>query len=196
MKRHDYHYLPEWNQFRQEFPSGFRSVILSVSQYNEGTFVEAHLGVRIHAVEELVYPLLNGLSQFGAHSMTLVTPLKKVCGDSVVRELAETQQDEERLILQIQDQLSRKGFSFLRQCSSTQAMDELYNEKPLEKLSLVNNQYYRCFRGLALAHLTGREPFQELTTFYRNFLFREGAIEPVRENFEKLVFFLEHYSPN
>ncbi len=196
MELNDYQFLPELNQYRQEFDGGFRCVILTVTPYEEGLYLEAHLGVRIDAVEDMVYPLLNGLSSFKNHSMTLVTPLNKVVGEQNIREFAETAKDEDRLVAQIQIQLSRKGFSFLRQCSSIKALDELFNEHPLQKLTLVNNQYYRCFRGLVLAHLCNRNSFQELTAFYRSRLFREGAIEPIRDNFEKLVSFLQNYSSN
>lgn len=196
MELNGYQFLPEWNQYRQPFPGGFRSIILSVTVYEEGRTLEAHLGIRIHGVEQLVYPLLNMPSGFRDQSMTLVTPLNKVMGEETVREIAESIQDEDRLLLQMHTQLNKKGFSFLRQCSSIKALDELFNEQPMQHLMLINNQYHRCFRGLVLAHLAQRKDFNELVAIYRSQLFRDGAIEPIRNNYEKLVSFLESYSPN
>ena len=48
------------HQFRRATNKGLICVILAVSDFVDCHLVEAHLGIRIDSVEDLVFPRLNG----------------------------------------------------------------------------------------------------------------------------------------
>lgn len=193
---HEFAPLPDWNQYRRPVENGFQCLILSATGYPDGTMLEAHIGMRHEQVEALVFPMLNGRPGFAANSMTLVTPLSRLFEEETGRHWLTNPEEEQRALSQIKEQLVQRGFSFLRQLQSLQALDELYNSNPMQALKLVNNQQHRCFRGLVIARLNQRPDFFELSAMYRNQLYRLGAQARDMEQFERLTSFLHTYSVN
>ena len=196
MAPYGYDPVQSLNQFRKDIPGGFHCVIFSASPYPDGLLLEAHVGLRNNAVEDTVFPLLNGLPGFQPDSMTLVAPLGRLFGEHPERFSLQSPADEQQALARIQLQLERRGFSFLRQIQTLRALDELFNAHPTAPLRLVHNQFHRCFRGLAIAKLNQRGDFMKLAGIYRNQLYRLGAPEYVVDHFEKLSHILHSYSVN
>lgn len=195
-KLHGFDCYPQLNQFRRPIPGGFQSVVLSMSAYPEGLMMEAQVGVRMDAVEEMVFPLLKLPASYRPHSMSLVTPIQNLFVPSSVRVFLENQRDERRALSQLEHRMTQRGFSFLNQISSPSALDEMYNDQPLRTLGIVHNQVHRCFRGMALAKVTNRNNQVELAELYRVQLHQCGARPDQIARFEQFLSFLKQYSPN
>lgn len=195
--RQGFTWLPHLHQFRKSTERGFTCIILSVSDHEESSLVEAHLGIRIDDVENIAFPFTNGLPGFQPDSMTIVTPLAKLYGQPFQRFEVASQRSAAEAVVAIQGQLQDKGLKFLNQYSSLEDMEALYNEKPEEQLQLVHNQANRCFRAVAMARLLPRKDFEQLVETYGRRLETElHAPQSTLEKYTRLVNFLRYYSQN
>jgi len=189
-------YLPTLKQFRKEQPNGFRTVVISISHYENSSVVEAHLGIRLESVEQMAFQFTMGLTGFQQDSHTLITSIGRLKDKKYERYSIAQVEEAEQAIRAIQHFMQQDGFGFLEKYSSAKALDCLFNEQPDEPLSLVYNNFNRCLRGVVLAHLTHRENFEALIQTYLHELRATATPPPLQDRFIRLVQFLSSYSPN
>ncbi len=195
--RQGFTWLPHLHQFRKSTERGFTCIILSVSDHEESSLAEAHLGIRIDDVENIAFPFTNGLPGFQPDSMTLVTPLAKLFGKAFERFEITDKRSAAETVTAIQGQLQDKGLKFLQQYSSLEDMEALYNEAPEASLKLVHNQSNRCFRAVVMARLLLRRDFENLVETYGRRLETElHAPQSTLDKYARLVNFLRYYSQN
>ncbi|MEQ8703297.1 MAG: hypothetical protein RIC19_05230 [Phaeodactylibacter sp.] len=197
LKQHGFDWLPRLHQFRRSTEHGFSCLILSSSPAAEGSIMEAHIGLRLDAVENLSFPFTNGLPGFQPDSMTLVTPIARLYGQRFQRLSLRDEKDREAAAQLFGAQLEESGLPFINQYSHIQALDLLFNHDPMAPLALVHNQINRCFRGIVLSKLVQSPDFEEVAKAYVSAL--EGKLyapEPTLAKFHRLSDFLRHYSMN
>lgn len=197
LKHYGFDWLPRLHQFRRSSEHGFSCLILSSSPATEGSIMEAHIGLRLDAVENLSFPFTNGLPGFQPDSMTLVTPMARLYGQRFQRLNLKDEKDQEAAAQLFGAQLKETGLPFIKQYSTISALDQLFNDAPSNPLSLVHNQINRCFRGIVLAKLVHRPDFKEVAQAYAHVLSEKlYAPEQTIAKFHRLCDFLLHYSMN
>lgn len=188
--------IPQYKQYRRLTPLGFQCVIFSFSHYPEGSLLEVHLGVRADAVEQLAFPFTNGLPGFRQDSLTLVTPMAKLYNLPFERFDLANQQDILQASRKITYQLDTKGWAFMERHSRLESLDDLFNTRPSDNLSIVHNQANRCIRGLTIAKLNQCRNLPELGQLYRQKLDQLPTTQKIKDGFNRLFSFLISYSPN
>ena len=196
-KEQGFTWLPHLHQFRKSTERGLTCVIIAVSDYDDCSLLEAHLGVRIDEVENLTFPFTNGLPGFQPDSMTIVTPLSRLNGRPFERFELRDEDSADEAVSAIRIQLQQKGLHFINHYSSLEKMEALYNETPEKALVFVNNQANRCFRAVVLAQLLLRKDFEQLADTYRHHLEKElFTPHATLDKYTRLVDFLRFYSQN
>ena len=192
----DFQWQAPLHQYRRETNLGFQCVILAFSHYDDLSLLEAHVGIRLDAVENLAFPFTNNPAGFRGDSMTLVTPLARLFGRRHERHELATEADADAAASQIVRQLESEGLSFLNRYFNSRLMDVLFNEEPEKLLPYLHNATNRCLRGITLARLTQRDDFETLVRAYRQQLSLQHATEAAIARFEQLVNILRTYSEN
>ena len=196
-KEQGFTWLPHLHQFRKSTERGFTCVIIAVSDYDDCSLLEAHLGVRIDEVENLTFPFTNGLPGFQPDSMTIVTPLSRLNGQPFERFELKDEDSADEAVSAIRIQLQQKGLHFINHYSNLENMEALFNETPEKALPFVHNQANRCFRAVVLAQLLLRKDFEQLAATYRHRLEKELFVPlPTLDKYTRLVNFLSFYSQN
>lgn len=163
----DFAWYAPLHQFRRATPAGFVCVILSVSDFVDSALVEAHLGIRIDRVEELVFDHLNGAPGFRRDSMTLVTPLARLYDQRSQRFPVSDRAGAGTAAARIAEQLAERGLAFLDTFADVLPLERLFNGAPESTLPLLHNPIHRCFRGLALAKVGEHPDLPDLYDTYR-----------------------------
>lgn len=191
-----YHWLGRLHQFRREHDDGFTCLILSCSPYEDTCLVEAHVGLRIHEVEEMVFSFTNGVPGFRPDSMTLVTPLARLYQESYQRYEVDGPASAATVAQTLLAQMTERGFPFLGKYRDVPMLNGLYNDTPSEPVPALHNQINRCFRGLVLAKLVQRPHLGELAAMYEQVLERHHAPAQRIQQFQRLTEYLQGYHPN
>ncbi len=197
LKAKGFDWLPQLHQFRRSTTKGFNCLILSSSPASTGSILEAHIGLRLDAVENLAFPFTNGLPGFQPDSMTVVTPMARLYQQQFQRLPIKDAKDQQAAAGLFLQQLEEAGLPFLEKYNDLRTLNALFNATPDQPLSLVHNQINRCFRGVVLARLAQSPRLPKLIDQYRSYLKqRLYAPDQMLNKFQRLCHFLEHYSMN
>lgn len=191
-----YSVLPHLHQWRKKTDAGFQCVILSLLPVPEGQLLEVHVGLRIDAVEEMVFSFTNGLPGFRRDSLSLVTPLGKISGRFPQRWLLRKEEDWSAVGEKWNRQRMEEGVPFLQRYTSLAGLHQLLNLQLDEKCPYIHNQYYRAFRGMAVAKLTSYPALEELAEAHRLQLETLRAPDYIVQRFERLRGYLLTLSLN
>lgn len=192
----DFQWHSSLHQYRRETNLGFQCVILAFSHYEDLSLLEAHVGIRLDAVENLAFPFTNNPAGFRGDSMTLVTPLARLFGRRHERHELATEKEADAAARQIVQQLESEGLPFINRYFNLRRMDALFNEAPEKLLPYLHNATNRCLRGITLARLTQRDDFEALVRACRQQLRLQFATEAAIARFEQLVNILRTFSEN
>lgn len=162
-----YTYLPEWKQYRKKEAVGFKNVVFATKVYGNEYVVEVNLGLRLDAVEELVYPHLRHLKAYAKQSTSFICSVGRILEQPYWRYTYATQAAFAEAVEHFRRFLDEKGLPLLQELFSLEALERLYNERPRLPASLTYNQRDRAFRGLALAQLLKRSNTEELYQAHR-----------------------------
>jgi hypothetical protein len=189
-------YVKAFKQYRSPTSIGFQCVIFSFSHYPELSILEMHLGIRADAVEQLAFTFTNGLPEFQADSLTLVTPMAKLEQVPFQRfELKDTASCT-AVAQQLLTQLQFKGLPFLNHYSRLEQLHKLFNGEPEEEMYLTHNQINRYLRGITLARLTQAENFKDLGEAYGKQLISSVVLPEYQQKYKRLFHHLFSYSMN
>lgn len=191
-----YDYVPEQKQFRQRTRTGFRNVILSMSNYEDEMWVEVTLGVRKDHVEETVQQFLSGRSAFHAEANTAIVSIGKLTQNPYFRYKVVNDEDLELCQEQISQFMDTQGFDFLTNLDHLGRLNRIFNQRPKKPCKYIYNQRHRCFKGLVIAHLCQHTEYKALKNAYREVLQTQGSSDFIMLNYTRLIDFLEHYSVN
>lgn len=188
--------LPESKQFRRSVPSGFVNVILSVSQYETEYWVEVHFGCRNQQVEQIAQQFLGNLTDFRDESNTLVVSVGKFNDVKYFRYKLTDDTDIELICEEIALFFSDVGLDFLKQIENLPNVQKVLNATPLLPCKYLYNQTHRCFKGLVAARLSDAPNFGELYEIYLSKLHKQACPIDDIVQFERLYWYLLHYSAN
>jgi len=187
--------LPK-KQFRKITDTGFQNVILSVSQYEDETWLEVNFGLRHEHIEQTAQQFLSNHEDFRADANTLVVSIGKFNDARYFRYKIGGEADLDDACELIKEFLLTRGFLFLSQYATLPDLDRLLNAQPTQPCKYLYNQIHRGFKGLIAARLTGSDDFLRLADVYRNQLVRLGASFPELHQYERLLSFLLYHSVN
>lgn len=162
-----FEYLPEWKQYRQTSEKGFKNVVFATKIYDKEYVVEVNLGLRLDAVEELVYPYLRHLKAYAEQSTSFICSVGRILEQPYWRYSYATQAAFAEAVAHFRQFLTEKGLPLLSDMYSLEALDELYNQAPAQPAALTYNQRDRAFRGLAIAALLQRDDVGALYKAHR-----------------------------
>lgn len=195
-EQHDFTLLPEKKQFRKVTPSGFQNIILSPSYYGPTTLLDVNFGCRNEQVEQIAQQFLPTLTDFRPDANTLLMSIGKYKQVNPPRYSIRTDGELDNVCQQIIDFFLETGFSLIENSISLTMLDQILNENPAQHCPFVYNQTFRCYKGLTVASLTHNAHFLGLVDLYRHQLSRQSQNAYEAMNFDRLVSYLQHYSPN
>lgn len=194
--RHQYGLLPERKQYRRLTGSGFQNVILSPAFYGDETMLEVNFGCRNEQVEQIAQQFLNNLTDYRPDANTLIISIGKFNGLPYFRYKIHSDDELAHTCGQIEEFFTNQGFAFLEASCSLSSLDRLLNEHPGLPSRYMYNQTHRCYKGLVAARLNHNPQFNGLIDTYRQLLIRQTQNPYEQLHFERLITYLQHYSPN
>lgn len=191
-----YAYVPDQKQFRQRTRTGFRNVILSMSNYEDEMWVEVTLGVRKDHVEKTVQQFLSGRTAFHTEANTALISIGKLTQNPYFRYKVVNDEDLELCQEQISQFMDTQGFDFLSDLDHLRRLNHIFNHRPKKPCKYIHNQRHRCFKGLVIARLSQHPQYEQLKDTYREVLQVQGSSDFIMLNYTRLIDLLEHYSVN
>lgn len=191
----DFDLILEKKLFRKEFDFGFQSIIPSVSLHQGEAFIEIHLGIRHHQVEELLVQFTNHPTIYQTDTHTIIASIGKLLGKKYFRYKAKTEEDLYQVGNEIQGFMDQEGFHFLNH-TQLQKLNELVNAQPEQNSLYIYNNYHRCLRGIILAKMTHNLNFEQLGVIYLKRLKVLAVPDEQIQSFKRLVSFLAKFSFN
>jgi hypothetical protein len=188
--------LPHLNQFRGATPTGFQTLIASVSPYGEACVLEIHLGIRLDEVENIVFSFTNGLPGFRNDSMTLVTSMARLAARRFWRFELQQPGDLSVAVAAIAQFMSDTGYAFLEQHRSPEQMAQTLQDDQHRSFPLVSNAVHRCMRSIVLHRLLQRSHFEQLVAAHQNMLQAVMTPRHLQKRYAELATFLRTYSMN
>ena len=193
---HQYALLAERRQYRRMTGSGFQNVILSPAFYGDETMLDVNFGCRNEQVEQIAQQFLNNLTDYRPDANTLIISIGKFNGLQYFRYKIHSDDELADACGQIEDFFTDRGFDFLEASCALPTLDQLLNEDPGTPSFYVYNQTHRCYKGLIAARLNHNPHFDGLVDSYRHLLIRQTQNPYEQLHFERLIRYLQHYSPN
>lgn len=159
-------------QFKRITNFGFSSVLCSVHGEGRNTAVRFFIGLRHDLVERVLAGLFGQEGYYHSGSHTILVDARNLGWTSmgIVQNLRDLGQEADLFI----DFMDRKGFDFLNTYRRLAACDILFNDKTETSAVWCNHQYQRCFRGMAIAHLTKHPDLALLFNQHRTYLAQRG----------------------
>ncbi|MBC3784477.1 hypothetical protein [Spirosoma utsteinense] len=194
--RHQYVLLPERKQYRKLTDAGFQNVILSPAFYGDETMLEVNFGARNEQVEQIAQQFLNNVTDYRPDANTLILSIGKFNGLQYFRYKIHSESELADTCDHIEDFFTNRGFDFLQTASLLPTLDRLLNEHPGLPSLYVYNQTHRCYKGLIVARLNHNPLFDTLIDTYRQLLVQQSQNPYEQLHFERLISYLQHYSPN
>lgn len=195
-ERYDFVLLPEKKQFRKVTPTGFQNIILSPSYYGPTTLLDVNFGCRNEQVEQIAQQFLPTLTDFRPDANTLLMSIGKYKQENPPRYSIRTDGELDDVCSQIIDFFVETGFDLIEKSMSLTTLDQVLNENPAQPCPFVYNQTFRCYKGLTVASLAHNLHFLGLVDLYRNQINHQSQNAYEAMNFDRLVAYLQHYSPN
>ena len=189
--QYDFVLIPEKKQFRKETSTGFLNIILSPSYYGPTTLLDINFGCRNEQVEQIAQQFLPTLTDFRPDANTILISIGKYKNVNPPRYTIRTASELDNVCSEIISFFDETGLELIERSNSLETLDVILNETPEQPCSFIYNQTFRCYKGLTVASLNHNSHFLSLIYLYRNQLSQNEAT-----NFDRLVTYLQHYSPN
>lgn len=182
-------------QFRHYTPTGFQSIMLSVSGHGP-YYLDVHLGIRSDQVEHMAYQFTTSPASFANHATTIAPPLHAL-DISIPKKLTfDSSTDLKAACEYLEVILEDQGLGFLSDSTPVNALDRLLNANPEGESPYMHNQLNRYFRGLVVAKMAQNPDIQHLTDTYHKAIKKRGAPQRVVQNYERLAVMLHYFSFN
>ncbi|GAB3013069.1 hypothetical protein [Spirosoma pulveris] len=188
--------LPDKKQYRRTTSTGFQTVMLLFSSFNEEIILGVTLGCRNEQVEQIAQQFLSNQVMSHQDSITLSVPINQFRDFQFAR--FKIHNDEELIdaCWQIELFFQTTGFAFFTSSCTLPVLDRLLNEHAAYPCQYVFNQLHRYYKGLVAAHLAHNAQFDNLIEHYRNMLGKQTHNPHEQIQFERLITYLHHYYPN
>ena len=190
-----YRRIRDSGQFRLETEQGFKTFMVSISEYQDGAYVELHLGTRIHEIENFVARYIRMLPEYGSDISTIMTSMARVQGISYKRYFIDSSEALKESFDEVEMLVNDIGIERLDYWQNMQTLNKVFNNDPYD-LSLIYNPFNKSVRGLVLARFSANPNYEDLVKKYKYFLEYEKIPPENMNDFNRLVDVLNFFNPN
>ena len=160
----------------KEATGGKQMVFFHHTQHEDGAYLEYHLGIRLEKVESIVHKFLPSLGDYKDRSISLVETMDRIDPKMPRRFFIEHDLEINQVIRQVENFLVKKGFGFLDQLSSGEALERYFNTDVSTPI-VTQNFTYRSARGITLCKLYNPKNYEKTKKQYLNML-NEKQVTP------------------
>lgn len=186
-----FEFHPNQDLFFKSFPQGQQVVFVHYTEYPDCSYLEYNLGIRIHAVEQIIHQFLPSLSDYPERSITLVQTPDKI-GKTIPRRfvlentgnLAEAITSAEKFFVQ-------HGFHWLDEMIQPNKLENAFVERKNNSFK-TQNFVYNAFRGVTLARFYNSEDYPILRDSYLDQIKKEGMTPATIASYFQLLDHLDH----
>ncbi|MGB0175593.1 MAG: hypothetical protein ACPF9D_00415 [Owenweeksia sp.] len=194
--RYGYEFMPVLNQFRKTSRKGYCNVTIYPTIYPDRIYFEVSFGSRVNIVEQTLYPYVNGVKTFTEEGNTVITNLKRFLKDPDFTLTANSEKELHEVIRFVSEFFENGGFDYLESLTDIHQLDRQMNSGTGDSNLFLGNPVLHCFRGITVATLNANPEWNELYQGYRDRLEILEAPQLIKENFNRLVFFLSDMGLN
>lgn len=191
-----YYFVPLLNQFRCNTESGFTNIIITPTLYSDVIYFEITFGSRINLVERTIQPYIRGLKGYKEDRNTAITSYGKYHGNPHVRLKAQSVNQLNAVIDEIQQFFEDEGFQYLQTLEKTVGLDTLFNTNPQKTSAVAFNHELRGFRGITLATLQQNPQWEKINSAYLKMFEQRHTPSILVDNYKRLVAFLSNSGLN
>ena len=151
--------------YYKNFHQGQQMVFVHFTEYSEVSYLEYNLGIRIHAVEEIIHQFLPTLSDYSDRSITLVQTPDKI-GKMIPRRIViENDGQLAEAIMAAEKFFVMHGFHWMDNMIKPENLERAFSERK-DKAFKTQNFVYNSFRGITLAKLFNPSDYPILRQIY------------------------------
>lgn len=151
--------------YLKNFPQGQQVVFVHFTEYPDVSYLEYNLGIRIHAVEEIIHRFLPTLSDYSDRSITLIQTPDKIGKTIPKRFVIESDSQLAEAIMAAEKFFVMHGFYWLDEMIQPENLEIAFAERK-EKAFKTQNFVYNSFRGVTLAKIYNPENYPVLRQIY------------------------------
>lgn len=177
--------------FQKSFPQGQQMVFVHFTEYPEVSYLEYNLGIRIHAVEEIIHRFLPTLSDYAERSITLVQTPDKIGKIIPKRFVIENDSQLAEAIMAAEKFFVMYGFHWLDEMIQPENLERAFAERK-DKAFKTQNFVYNSFRGVTLAKLYNPEDYPVLRQLYLENIEQREMTPFTIASFLQLLHYLDH----
>ncbi len=177
--------------YTKEFAEGRQMIFFHYTQYDDVAYLEYHLGIRIHNVENIVHKFLPSLGDYRERSITLVETMDRIDMDMPRRFLIEDEMKVSDIISRVEEFFVKKGFDFLDRLSNVSTLERYFNHDT-KCVILTQNFTYSSARGITLAKLFNESVYDEIKNEYLEMFSEKQETPFTLACFINLLAFLDH----
>ncbi len=177
--------------YTKDFPEGKQMIFFHYTQHGDVAYLEYHLGIRIHKVENIVHKFLPSLGDYRERSITLAETMDRIDVSMPRRFLVESDVEIMNTIELVESFFVKKGFDFLDRFSDVNVVERFFNHDTKCAI-LTQNFTYSSARGITLAKLFNESVYDKIKNEYLE-MFNEKQETPFTlACFINLIDFLDH----
>jgi hypothetical protein len=149
----------------KNFPQGQQVVFVHFTENPDVSYLEYNLGIRIHAVEEIIHKYLPTLSDYSNRSITLIQTPDKI-GKTIPKRFAiENDSQLAEAILAAEKFFVMFGYKWLEEMIQPENLEKAFADQK-DNAFTTQNFVYNYFRGVTLAKLYNPEDYPVLRQIY------------------------------
>jgi hypothetical protein len=177
--------------YHKNFPQGQQMIFVHFTEYPEVSYLEYNLGIRIHAVEELIHRFLPTLSDYSDRSITLIQTPDKIGKTIPKRFVIENDGQLADAIMAAEKFFVMFGFHWLDEMIQPVNLENAFAERK-DKSFKTQNFVYNSFRGVTLAKFYNPKDYPILRQIYLENI-RQREMTPFTiASFLQLLDYLDH----
>lgn len=177
--------------YLKNFPQGQQIIFVHFSEYPDVSYLEYNLGIRIHAVEEIIHRFLPTLSDYADRSITLVQTPDKIGKIIPKRFVLENDNHLAEAIMAAEKFFVMYGFHWLDEMIQPKNLERAFAERK-DKTFKTQNFVYNSFRGVTLAKLYNPEDYPVLRQLYLENIEQREMTPFTIASFLQLLNYLDH----
>lgn len=177
--------------YHKNFPEGQQVIFVHYTENQDSSFLEYSLGVRIHAVEEIIHKFLPTLSDYSERSITLIQNPEKISDDMPNRFEIKNNGQLAESIIAAEKFFAADGFAWLNEMIDPENLEHAFATQK-EIGFKTHNFVYNSFRGATLAKLYNEEDYPILRNIYLENIKQREMTPFTIASFLQLLNYLDH----
>ncbi len=177
--------------YHKVFPQGQQMIFVHFTEYPDVCYLEYNLGIRVHAVEEIIHRFLPTLSGYSDRSITLIQTPDKVGKMIPRRFVIENDSQLAEAIMAAEKFFVMYGFHWLDEMIQPENLERAFAERK-DKAFKTQNFVYNSFRGATLAKLYNPADYPILRQIYLETIQQREMTPFTIASFLQLLDYLDH----